>query len=66
MPIAAMDTCGGPQLLALLQGQEPCHPVPAKVVQNPAETKHCIDFPLSRTADATLIYPEGEKSPLGS
>ena len=32
MPTAAIDTCGGPCLLALSQGQEPCHSVPIKAM----------------------------------
>lgn len=32
MPIAAIDTCGGPCLLTLSQDQGPCHSVPTKAM----------------------------------
>lgn len=35
-PTAAVDTCGGPGLLSLYLGQEPCHSVPTKAVLDSA------------------------------
>ena len=50
MPTATINTHGGPCLLALSQGQEPCHSVPTKAMQDQAETTSITITLLSRTA----------------
>jgi hypothetical protein len=37
-PTAAVDTCGGPGLLSLYLGQEPCHSVPTKAMPDLASS----------------------------
>lgn len=53
MPTAAMDTHGGPSLLALSQRQEPCPSVPTKAILDLA---YLLAFSLS-PAGNSIINP---------
>ena len=44
MSMAATNTHGGPSLLALSQGQEPCHSVPTKAMPDMANKYNYMSF----------------------
>jgi len=49
IPTVAIDICGGPRLLVLSQGQEPCHSCPHQGHAGPSKPEKpipCIEFPL--------------------
>ena len=55
MPIAAINNHGGPCLLALSQGQEPCHSVPTRAMTDRALHK------AGMVIDATPVIPTLER-----